>query len=798
MPFAAIRRTLRLARGASRAGWALARRRGIPPSSGRVTMRGVEGRVEIVRDHHGVPHVFASSTADACFGQGVVHAQDRLFQMTSVRLLASGRLAEVLGPSGVKSDRFMRRIGLARLAKRDAGELGDGLRLLVGAYVAGVNETLRVLDELPPEFELIGPPEPWRLEDTMLMGRMLMFGFASDWQSELARAELLEAVGPELAALLDQPPDGSCTASRTPAPARERLRESYAAAVAAGVPAGGGSNAWAVTSAHTSTGAPLLASDPHLETSMPGFFHVTHLSADELNAVGADVPGIPGIAIGHNESLAWGLTAGLADVADVYVETMRPGSPAEYQTPDGWARAEVVIETIEVNGGRAVEEPVLITRHGPVIEPAAAGEEHALALRCTALDPGDIVGPFVDLWHASNLAAFEEALDEWPGSTFNFVVATDEDRVCYRLAGKVPNHATGEGLLPRDGATSNGPPPPHAPRDLPRLIDPPEGFVVTANHSPGGGVELGADFCEPWRAQRIEALLGESTEHDVASFQRMQVDVHSEPMSQLRDLIVLTIAESEAGESRAQQAARAMLLAWDGRLAADSAAAAIVETTFQQIARDLAQRMAGPAAELVLGRGGRQGSASGSSPLAVRLQGTVVAALEEARPPWFADVADRDRRLAAALARALAELERTLGSYPSRWNWGALHPYQPAHPLGSIPVLSRVLRQPARPLGGDLNTVFQASYTVHAGAEQLGFAPAYRQVMDLADWDRSTFQLPTGNSGIPGHPHYADCIDEYLDGRQRPLLFTREAIEAAEADRYVIEPATRATESAHA
>jgi penicillin amidase len=751
-------------------------------------MQGVEGQVEIVRDRYGVPHVLAHSTVDAFFGQGVVHAQDRLFQLMSVRLLASGRLAEVLGPAGVESDRMMRRIGLGRLSRQDADELAADQRELIGAYVAGVNETMRVLDELPPEFALIGEPDPWRVEDAMLIGRMLMFGFASDWQSELSRAELVAVVGPEMAALLDQQPDGALTASGIPVQAGERLRERYAAAVEAGVPTGGGSNAWAVTSAHTSTGAPLLASDPHVEVRLPGIFHVTHLDAGELNAVGADVPGIPGIAIGHNESLAWGITAGLADVADVYVEKMRPGSPAEYQTPEGWARAEVVIETIEVAGARPVEEPVLITRHGPIIEPAVAGEDQALALRCTALERGDIVEPFIALWHASNLEEFEQALDGWPGSTFNFVVATNEDRVAYRLAGKVPNHAPGEGLLPRDGATSPGPPPPHAPRDLPRLIDPPEGVVVTANHAPGGPLELGADFCEPWRAQRIEELLAASDEHDVASFQRIHVDVYSDVMSRLRDHIVEAIRESVPGETRALQAARSLLLTWDGRLAADSAAAAIVETAYQEIARDLAGRMAGPAAELVLGRASRQRTISASSPLAVRLQGTVLGAVEAAAPPWYADARDRDRRVRAALDRALAQLAEQLGNFPSRWSWGALHPYRPAHSLAATPLLGRLLRQRARPIGGDVNTVFQTSYSVHDGPGRLGWAPAYRQVMDLADWDRSTFQLPTGNSGVPGHRHYDDCIDEYLEGVQRPLLFTREAIEDAEVDRYVIEP----------
>ena len=785
---ARARSTLRLARGLGRSAYAVATRRAFPQVDGVLRVDGLSAPVDVVRDRHGVPHVFAQSDADALFGQGLVHAQDRLFQMDLLRRVAAGRLAEVAGARALASDRFMCRLGLDEAAAGDLAAAPAEERALVEAYARGVNAGIRTLPALPPEYAVFGGvPPPWRPEDSLLVGRLILFGFSGNWDTELLRERLIRSLGVERAAAIEpvHPRSGATTTGRPHVAAADRLLAAYRAAVEAGMPTGAASNAWAVTGRHTTTGSPLLASDPHLQPRLPGLLHVTHLAGGTLKAVGADFAGVPGIAFGHNEHVAWGITAGMADVSDCFVEEFDPADPARYRTPGGWATAEERIERIPVRDGATIEERVLVTRHGPIVSPAVAGEHRAIALRSTALDPGDLVTPFLAMARARDVDEFERAVEGWPGTTFNFVFADVQNRVGYRMVGRVPRRAVGEGLLPALGALSPGPAEVLRPEELPRLVDPPSGVVVSANQAPGVEQELGEEWCEPRRAERIAGLLASHEQHHVASFQSMQSDRYSAHLVRLRDLLIArgAVAEPEGP----------ILQRWDGRLEPESAGAAIVSITYESLARSLAQRVAGPEAPLVLGNG-VPGAAAASS-YVYRVQGQIVQAAERAAEPWFDGIEDRDRLLAGAAARAVEFLRARLGADPRRWRWGALLEYRPVHPLGGVPAVGRLFSVGAFPFGGDVNTVQQAAYTLHdaragtsGGAKAAAIAPAYRQVIDLADFDRSTFILATGNSGIPGHPRYTDCIADYLAGRQRPLLFSAAAIEQAAESRLSLVP----------
>ena len=755
-----------------------------PVLDGRLRVGGLDAAAEVVRDRHGVPHVEAASDAGALFGLGFVHGQDRLFQIELFRRAAAGRLAEVFGARALGGDRFARRAGFAARADRDLAASGAEARELLEAYAAGVNAAIDAQPAPPPEFAFTGvAPERWSARDPLLVARLLMFGFATNWDAELQRERLLAAAGPERAALLDAafPPDAATTTGQPYEGASERLLAAYRGFAEAGAPAGGASNAWAVAGSRTASGAPLLASDPHLRAAVPGMFHVVHLAGGSLDTIGAGVPGVPGIVIGHNREVAWGMTAGLADVSDCYVEEVDPARPGRYRTPDGWERAEPRVERIEVRGGAAVEETVFETRHGPIVGPALPGEDRAIALRSTALEAGETVGPLLDANRAASAAAFGEAIARWPGATFNFVFADRGGAIGYRMSGAVPRRARGEGLLPRDGASSPGPPDRLPPEAMPGLLDPPSGFVVSANQAPGGPHELGEEWTEGFRAERIADLIGRREGHTVASMQAIQHDLHNAALAALRDLLIArgAILDDEA---------RDVAEAWDGQSNAGSAGAAIVQTIYAEAARALVARVAGSAAELALGRG--LGGPSGEeSRFHYRLQRRLVAALAAAEPPWCDDAADRDRVLRAAAERALGELRDRLGGAPRSWRWGALRRQRRAHPLARVPALGRAFSLGPFALPGDVNTVWQGGYTLHRGPGATGaFSPSYRQVIDLGRWDRSTFQLPAGNSGIPGHPRYGDCAREFLAGRQRPLLFSREAVRAHAEHVLALEP----------
>lgn len=742
-----------------------------PQVEGQITVNGPAAAIELRRDHAGVPHIFATSDADAIYGQGFAHAQDRLFQMDGMRRLAAGRLAEVAGAGSLESDRFMRRLGLAGRAADDVERAGDEVRALLDAYAAGVNAGIASLAVLPPEFAALGEgPEPWRPQHTLLLGRLIMFMFSGNWDTELLRERLLEELGPERAAALDNvyPSDGATAASVAHLPAAERLLRAYAAAQEAGLLAGAASNAWAVDGAHSAGGAPVLANDPHLQSQLPGMFHVSHIKGGTIDAIGATVPGVPGIASGHNGHIAWGLTAGIADVSDCYIETIDPADPTRYLTPEGWVTGHTRIERIDVRDGDSVEERVLETRHGPVIGPALPGEDRAVALRSTALEPGELASAFLGLARSTDTASFERALDEWSGASFNFVWASRDGGIGYRLVGRIPRREHGEGLLPRDGARSPGPPAPLPAEALPRLVDPPGGAVVSANNAPGGDVELGEEWYEPWRAERIHELLRQRDDHDVASMQAIQLDQASRPLMLLRDLLL----ERDAVD---HGAAVELLRGWDGQASAESGAAAIVELTYMELARVLVTRLAGRRAPVVLGNGVNR--AVPTSSFHYRLQGPLIAALRDPAPPWLADEADRDRVLRTAVARALRRLTEQLGADAEGWSWGAVHQLRLGHLMRSVPLLGKRFSRGPYPYGGDLNTINVGGFTIWHGLDRQGYGAAYRQVIDLAHLDGAVFQLPGGNSGIPGHPHYDDCTADYLAGRYRPLLYSRAAIE---------------------
>lgn len=761
-----------------------------PRVEGALRFDGLDHRIEIIRDRHGVPHVFAQTERDAIFGQGFVHAQDRLFQVDLLRRVAAGRLSEVFGTRTIESDRFMRRLGLARIALQNLESASDEERALLDAYARGFNAGGPTLRTLPPEYAAIrARPNPWRPEHTLLIGRVLMFSFATNWDTELLRERLVRELGPDLAATVD-PAYGSSAPTTTGSPidgAADRLLDAYHAAVEAGLPSGGLSNAWALAGSQTRSGQPLLAADPHLLARLPGLFHVCHVSGGGFDFVGAGVPGLPGAMLGHNRDVAWGVTAALADVSDCYVETVDADDPARYRTPDGWARGTLRTERINIRGGRPLDEVMLETRHGPVIGPAIDDENRAISLRSSTLDPGETVGPLLEACRASSAGAFGDAIARWPGATFNFVFADREGHIGYRLAGSPLDHEHGEGLLPHDGSTSAGPRAAHAAGQLPYLTDPDSGIVISANEAPGGPLELGEEWCEPWRATRIAELLGGDAHtrsgvgHTVATQCGIQLDLHSDPLALLRDLLVESVQLDDNEVS-------GLLRTWDGQTHPESAAAGIMETIYQHLARSLVARVAGSASATILGEG-IGGQASHSS-FHYRLQGPLIEALRAAAAPWCDGIADRDRMLGTAAKGVLAELRSQLGGRPADWSWGRLHRLHLDHPLHAIPVIGKRFSRGPFPVGGDVNTIWQGGYTVHDGPRgTTGFSPAYRQVLDLADWDASRFQLPAGNSGIPGHPRYNDCTVEFLEGRYRPLRFSREVVELEAEHRLTLNPA---------
>lgn len=366
-------------------------RRSIPQTDRSMTLAGLLAEVEVIRDAWGVPHIYADTAHDLFFAQGFVHAQDRLWEMDFQRRLVAGRLSEILGATTLEIDRWMRVLGLRRQSEADLQVMSDEARRALEAYARGVNRFIETAPALPVEFTLLHyQPEPWTPVDSLSWTKMMAFGLSDNWDTEIIRARLIDRLGPSRAAHLEAGYLADNPVIVTEIDYASLGESAFERRATAGAFSGdsSASNSWVVSGTRSTTGKPLLANDPHLLMRIPGIWYENHLVGADYDVIGASLPGVPAVIIGHNARIAWGLTAGLADVQDLYVERFHPDDPHLYQVNGEWRPAEVRHEEIRVRGRRRpVIEEVVVTRHGPVITKLAPVETQPLALRWSGYEP---------------------------------------------------------------------------------------------------------------------------------------------------------------------------------------------------------------------------------------------------------------------------------------------------------------------------------------------------------------------------------------------------------------------------
>ncbi|MGQ0548876.1 MAG: penicillin acylase family protein, partial [Armatimonadota bacterium] len=445
-------------------------RRAFPQTSGTLGVPGLTRPVEVIRDRWGIPHLFAQSSRDLLFAQGFVHAQDRLWQMELNRRAASGRLSEIFGEAALPTDRFLRTIGLRRAATAHLTSLSAQSRANLEAYAAGVNAFIQGAGgRLPIEFTILRvKPEPWSPVDTLTYGKLMAWVLGGDWRAEILREHLharfgeraLERLWPED----PQSPVIAPEATGTSPPAQDlpgrpgvpvpRGRRAQADPPPDGPPIvtgrqGLGSNNWVVAADRTTSGGPLLANDPHLEGQMPSIWYLMHLNDDRHSMAGATFPGVPGVIIGHNRDIAWGLTNANPDVQDLFVERFDPNDPSRYLYKGQWVPATVIRESIKVKGRTyPVIEVVRITRNGPVINTVVRGLNAYMAIRWTALESSSIVEAVDAINRASSWEEFREAMRAWDAPSQNFVFAHRNGDIGYQMPGRIPIRTKGTGAQP--------------------------------------------------------------------------------------------------------------------------------------------------------------------------------------------------------------------------------------------------------------------------------------------------------------------------------------------------------------
>ncbi len=783
-----------------------------PVIDGSLHAPGLLAPVSVVRDAHGIPHIYAKSEDDAYFALGFVHAQDRLWQMEMSRRIYTGTLAEILGTGALSTDRFLRTLGVAQSAAEKVQNYDAATLHVLERYAAGVNAYLETRSgPLPIEFLLTQAPAPapWRPVDSVGWVTMMAWDLSGNWGNEVMRMRLAQKLTKRQIDELLPPYPGNPVGD---GPAKPDLPLSIAdytklyrqlkGATAAlsdvlaiappGFEEGMGSNNWVVAGEHTVSGKPLLANDPHLSLGAPALWYFAHLSAPGLEVIGATLPGMPIVVLGRTDRIAWGFTNTGPDTQDLYIEEIQDGRA---RTPDGWQPLEVREEVIKVRGAPDVHLTVRSSRHGPLITDAservgdalrAVGRErYGIAFSWTALAPDDhSLKAGIGLDHAHDWPSFLEAAKYFDSPEQNIVYADVEGNIGYVAPGRVPVRRPDNDLMgqaPAPGWDARYDWIGWVPFDaLPRQFNPASGKIATANQKvvPDDYKPfITAEWEPPYRARRINQLLDARAQHDLRSFEAMQADQLSLAAKEALPLLLDTAPANERS-----RAALELLKNWDGAMTKERAEPLIYNAWMRELSREIYADELGPELFHDYWR---------------LRQVFIVNVLRDVdgQKIWCDDVttpvvetcADIKAR---SLDRALTDLATRVGPGMSGWKWGSVHAARSEHrPFGAVPYLNRIFDLSV-PVGGDNYTLDVAHYDVvderdpyvtHQG-------PSLRALYDLSDLEHSEFMHSTGQSGNPLSGLYSDFVEPWAEVRYVPMQTHRDEVEKGALGTLVLEP----------
>jgi len=761
-----------------------------PTYQGHISIPGLKNKVVVRWDVYGVPHVTAASEDDLFLAQGYLHAQERLWQMDTSRRFLTGRLGEIFGSFSVPwkelssefrgrsladFDYFIRLIGIRRAASASLDVLPEDDHVRLEAYSDGVNRYIeRCGKHLPWEFRVLRyQPDPWQPEDSIVIAKGFAFFLSTALFTRLSMIALTAKMAGDQAklhTLYPAYPEDGPTVTRTVSHLTSGMWQ-----FASGMfsqsdwhPAGHGSNAWVISPSRSETGNAILCNDPHLRMTLPSLWYLLHLKAeptkgqpDGYEVWGASVPGSPCVHVGHNRWIAWGVTAAVCDDVELYREKVHRLDPNLYLAGDRWQAMENHWETIGVRGSRDLQRNVRLTRHGPVIsdfKPPRPGCAEVIAFRWTAHDPSKDFRCLYGINRARNWSDFLDSLSNQAAPTLNYVYADEQGNIGYALAGKIPLRSEVPSLLPLEGWRPRNDWHGYVPfSQLPRLFNPPEGVIASANNRAADSsypYYLSLFFEPPFRIRRIKELLAAKQFLSVNDMATMQMDTVSLLSRELIDELKADLGKLPGNDLTAQEAAN-RLLRWNGECHENSVEAAIFHVFYHHLMANLLIPVLG--GELFLAY--------------IEIFNQCVAPICEIfRDPdslWFA-TRSRNDIVAQSLRDACAELKQALGESLENWRWGKIHTLLLNHGLGRITILKPCLSVGPYPSPGDGVTLNMGFYR-HSNPYHQTVGASLRMIVDLGDPKKSHVVLPAGQSGHFMSPHYRDQTFFWRSGRQISL-----------------------------
>ena len=798
-------------------------RHSFPSYDGTIELPGLDADVEVVRDTNGIPQIYADRPSDLFAAQGYVHAQDRFFEMDFRRHVTSGRLSELFGESALETDKFVRTLGWRRVAEKELGLLAPATRQYLDDYARGVNA---YLDQhsgsgLSLEYAVLSlkgteyRPEPWTAADSLAWLKAMAWDLSANMNDEIARTKLAGTVpAKQIDSLYPQYPydrnepiiasgaviGGRFTASPVTTEARRGALDPALAKsldgvskAAAGLPQllgrgdGIGSNSWVVSGEHTTTGKPLLANDPHLGATMPGVWTQVGLHCNKLGpecpfeVSGFSFSGLPGVVIGHNNTISWGFTNLAPDVTDLYLEKLRGNSTLYGNTVEAM---RIRTEVFKV-AGRDTDEKITVreTRHGPLISDvggdqrevgrlAAKGkgeDEYGVAMRWTALTPGRTADALFAINRAQDWTSFRAAARMFEVPSQNLVYADRAGHIGYQAPGRVPIRRAGSGNWPMPGWDPRFEWRGYVPFEaMPTEFDPPDGIIVTANQAvtPKDYVyKLGDSWDYGYRSQQILDRLRSVDKLDVNSMASIQLDTKNRN-AELLTPYLLRIGINDDFDRQGQD----VLRRWDFTQPAGSAPAAYFNIVWRNL---LSATFHDQLPESIWPDGGS------------RWFEVVRNLVEQPNNSWWDDLRTpqretRDDILREALVNARAEITTKMAREPANWQWGRLHKLTLTNQtLGKsgIGAVDKLFNRGPYELGGGSSIVDATSWNAAKGY-QVTAVPSMRMVVDLSDFDKSRWINLTGVSGHAFSSNYTDQTELWARGETLPWSFTRGAVEA--------------------
>lgn len=748
--------------------------------------------VEIYRDEYGVPHIFASVPYDLFFAQGYVQAQDRLWQLDISRRGVSGTLSEILGEEYLDIDHFIRTVGFRRAAEASLPHFSPSTKEALEAFADGINYFIETnSNRLPLEFTLLRyKPQPWTPLDTLAIGKYMAWDLGGNMNTELFLAAAVNKVGMEMAVEIFPsypewgpvivPSEEEFAFSRFDQADLLKLKRLSLAATDLVFAGGFGSNNWVVKGDYTQSGKPLLANDMHLGIKLPSIWYQNHLHLEgDFSVTGATFPGVPGVIVGHNGHIAWGVTNVNPDIQDLYIEKLHPQKPFTFLYLDEWSEAEVIREEIWVKDKKEpVYRDVVITRNGPLISQVLGEIEDPLSLKWTAHGPTLELEAFLKVARARNWKDFCAALENFHAPPQNFVYADVQDNIGYRANGLFPIRNKGLGLLPVPGWHDQYQWTGYVPwEEIPQLYNPPEGCIITANHKvvdEGYPYFLTYEWAPPYRAMSIERKLQEMMEGGNLTLEEI-IDIQNNwdnlQAEKIAPRVIEALEKADLPGETAKQALK-IFQEWSANPVdcPDAPGALIYHQTYLNMAYfTFSDELGEELYENFLC-------------LPYVLVNSFDRLFLQGESPWFNNIhTEKEEKLEdiieQAFMKTVRQLEEKLGGNPAGWKWGKLHTITFKHPIGSQKILERFYNRGPFPQGGSHVTAGANSFSPARPFEVTSSAPL-RYGIDMGRVEEALDILASGNSGNPFHKHYDDQMEKWLAGSYKQMLYNREQIEA--------------------